>query len=63
MELLQQEAVELPLAFGLLVVQQRALLTGLPAHSGQREDRHSRRCDTFSGDSGHYSVLIRRLLE
>lgn len=34
-ELLQQEAVELPLAFGLLVVQQRTLLTGSPAHPGQ----------------------------
>lgn len=34
-ELLQQEAVELPLAFGLLIVQQRALLTGSPTHPGQ----------------------------
>lgn len=34
MQLLQQEAVELPLAFGLLVVQQWTVLTGSPTHPG-----------------------------
>lgn len=45
MQLLQQEAVELPLAFGLLVVQQRTILTGSPTHPGQ-------------GDTRHYSAVI-----
>lgn len=34
-ELLQQEAVQLPLALRLLLLQQRAILTGSPAHSDQ----------------------------
>lgn len=33
MELLQQEAVQLPLALCLLVLQQRAILTGPPTYS------------------------------
>lgn len=60
MELLQQEAVELPLAFGLLVVQQRALLTGLPAHSGQREEAslHQVREGDVTGFQGTQDIIL-----
>lgn len=59
MELLQQEAMQLPLALGLLLFQQWAILTGSPGHSDKFNTDTQQFRDSLDADIKEIYLLKR----